>query len=67
MVMIKWDSQCNCDTCPGKSKPDPRSLKGEMVFGGWKCMCGCHYKSGKERENFIDMKKRMENEMVQKS
>lgn len=56
--MIQHSEHCDCDTCEGHSKPDPRALKGEIVFGGWTCMCNCHRVTGLARLEFIDEKKR---------
>ncbi len=56
MVCLIWT--CNCDTCVGGHSVI--GVPGEMVFGGSKCMCACHTKSGKEREEYIKLKKEWE-------
>lgn len=56
MVCLLGGETCNCGVCSGHSEPDPRTLKGELVFGGWKCMCPCHQLSGQRKEDFIKRK-----------
>ena len=57
--MVCLINRCDCNTCKGQSEPDPRALNGELVFGGWLCTCACHHKTGKEREDYIKLKKEM--------
>lgn len=53
MVFIIHD--CNCFTCPGaQSVKRPPSVG--MVFGGSLCNCSCHKLEGKEREDFLNKK-----------
>ena len=35
-MYLKPASDCNCDTCAGSSKSNPK------VDGGWGCQCECH-------------------------
>lgn len=53
MVYIIHD--CHCGSCPGSQPAKPRE-DGQMIFGGSLCNCSCHNLTGKEREDFIQMK-----------
>lgn len=53
MVCLIWT--CVCETCTGGHSP--KKPNGEIVFGGWKCMCACHGMSGQEKEDYIKLKK----------
>ena len=54
MVCVRISSQCERGKhrdCKGKNVPP--APKGEMVFGGWICSCGCH----NDPERFFAMEK----------
>lgn len=42
MVQIRNANECNCATCKGGESADGPG--GEIVFGGWRCICPCHLK-----------------------
>ena len=50
MVQLRgMHGDCDCKTCTGGETPTRED--GEIVFGGWRCCCPCHYKHLLKDEN----------------
>ncbi len=64
MVCIRMSDECekgNHKDCKGDDS-DSRVVpkKGEIVFGGWMCPCGCHKEPAMSTEEFLKKKREWE-------
>ena len=42
MVHLIQPNECNHVSCDGESNPGVDNHTGELLFGGYYCLCNCH-------------------------